>query len=382
MAAIPFNRASVVGDELSYVRAALEGGRISGDGAFTKRCSALLEEVLGVPRVLLTTSCTHALEMAALLLDLQPGDEVIVPAFTFVSTVNAFVLHGARPVFVDVREDTLNLDETLVEAKVTARTRAIVPVHYAGIGCEMEALLAIAARAGAVLVEDAAHGLFGRYRGRPLGTLGALATLSFHETKNFTCGEGGALLINDREFVERAEVLREKGTDRSRFLRGQVDRYTWVDVGSSYLPSDVLAAILLAQLERRDAVQARRRALLTRYAEALAPWAEARGVRLPAVPEGCDPAWHLFYLRLPDLATRQALIAWLETRGILSVFHYQPLHTSSMGRGYGGRPGDCPVAERAADDLVRLPLYFGLTDDEQGRVIEAVRSFGSGRRAP
>ena len=373
--AIPFNRPAFVGSELQYVAQAIEGGSISGNGKFTLKCHALLEEALGVAKALLTTSCTHALEMAALLLDLKPGDEVIVPSFTFVSTVNAFVLHGARPVFADVRPDTLNLDETRLERLLTPHTRAIVPVHYAGVGCEMDAILDIGRRHGAAVVEDNAHGLLGRYKGKQLGTFGCLATLSFHETKNFTCGEGGALLINDPRYIERAEIIREKGTNRSRFFRGEVDKYTWVDVGSSYLPSDILAAFLYAQLEARETIQTRRRRIWEQYAELLKDWARDNAVRLPIVPGHCEQPFHMFYLLMPSLAVRQALIAHLKDRGIMSVFHYQPLHLSAMGRRFGGKPGDCPVTEDSSDRLLRLPFYYGLTEDDQARVVDAVREF-------
>lgn len=372
---IPFNRPGLTGDEARYMTEALELGHISGDGSFTKRCHDLLESTLGVSRALLTTSCTHALEMAALLLDIQSDDEIIVPSFTFVSTVNAFVLRGARPVFVDVRPDTLNLDEQRIEAAITSRTRAIVPVHYAGVGCDMDVIMELAARYGLAVVEDNAHGLFGAYRGRLLGTFGSLATQSFHETKNFTCGEGGALLINDRSLISRAEVLREKGTDRSRYFRGEVDRYTWVDVGSSYLPSDLLAAFLLAQLEARNEIQARRRVIWERYRDELVDWAERNGVRLPTVPDECQQSYHLFYLLLPSLADRQALIQHLRARGILAVFHYLPLHLSIMGRRFAKGSCDCPVAERVSDQLLRLPLFNTLSDEEQSSVIDGVTSF-------
>ena len=375
---IPFNRSALVGREQEYIAQAMAIGQVAGDQAFTKKCHALLERELGVKKALLTTSCTHALEMAAILLDIQPGDEVIVPSFTFVSTANAFVLRGARPVFVDVRADTLNLDERLIERAVTPRTRAIVPVHYAGVGCEMDAIGEIARRHHLAVVEDAAHGLFGSYRGRPLGTFGALATLSFHETKNFTCGEGGALLINDERYVERAEIIREKGTNRSRFFRGQVDKYTWVDVGSSYLMSDVLAAFLYGQLEALGTIQAKRRAIWNRYDEGLAEWAAENGVRRPHVPEHCGQAYHMYYLVLPTLEARQGLIAHLRRRGILAVFHYLPLHLSDMGRKLGGRVGDCPVSEAVSDRIVRLPFYNELGEAEQAEVIEAVRAFVPG----
>jgi dTDP-4-amino-4,6-dideoxygalactose transaminase len=372
---IPFNRPQRTGNEAAYLQQALDSSHWSGDGPFTRRCQALLERGLGVAKALLTTSCTDALELAALLLDLGPGDEVIVPSFTFVSTINAFVLRGARPVFADIRPDTLNLDESLLPALITPRTRAIVPVHYAGVGCEMDAIMALAERHNLAVVEDNAHGLFGHYRDRPLGTFGALATQSFHETKNFSCGEGGALLINDPRLVERAEILREKGTDRSRFFRGQVDKYTWVDIGSSFLPSDLLAAVLCAQLEAWEEIQATRRAIWHRYQDNLADWAETTGVRLPFVPDHCDQSYHMFYLLLPSLADRQDFIAHLKARGIAAVFHYLPLHLSQMGQSFGGATSDCPITEAVSDRLVRLPFYNALTRDEQEAVISAVRSF-------
>jgi len=372
---VPFNRASLAGGEIQNILQAVESGHISGDGRFTKLCRDCLEEVLGVPRVLLTTSCTHALEMIALLLDVGPGDEVIVPSFTFVSTINAFVLRGVTPVFVDIRPDTLNLDEALLESKITSKTKAVVVVHYAGVGCEMDRILEIGRRHGITVVEDNAHGLFGRYRGKFLGTFGCMATQSFHETKNFTCGEGGALLINDPKYVERAEILREKGTNRSRFFRGQVDKYSWVDVGSSYLPSDILAAFLLAQLENREVVQVARKKVWERYSDALEFWAEQHDVRLPTIPAHCDQAFHMFYLLLPTLRRRDALIAHLKECGILSVFHYLPLHLSEMGRKLGGKEGDCPVTESVSDRLLRLPFYNALTREDQELVIESLISF-------
>jgi dTDP-4-amino-4,6-dideoxygalactose transaminase len=372
---IPFNRPTRATADLSYIREALGSGHLSGDGPFARRCQGLLEGALGVPRVLLTTSCTHALEMAALLLDIKPGDEIVVPSFTFVSTVNAFVLRGARPVFVDIRPDTLNLDERCIEAALTPRTRAIVVVHYAGVGCDMDAIGAVARRAGVPIVEDNAHGLFGRYRGRPLGAFGCLAALSFHETKNFNCGEGGAIVLNDPTLIERAEIIREKGTNRSRFFRGEVDKYTWVDVGSSYLPSEVLAAMLTAQLEDRDRIQDRRRRLWERYREGLAGWAVASGVRMPFVPVECESSFHMFHLSMPSLEARTALIAHLKQQGILAVFHYLPLHTSPIARKLGADRWACPVTEQVSDRLVRLPFFTDMTDDEQTDVIDAVRSF-------
>jgi len=373
---IPFTRPGMLDAGLAYMLEAMAARRLSGDGPFCKRAEKLLEEVLGTPRALATTSCTHALEMSALLLDIEPGDEVIVPAFTFVSTVNAFVLRGARPIFADIRPDTQNLDETKLASLVTSRTRAIVPVHYAGVGCEMDAIDAIAKRCGAVVIEDNAHGLFGSYRGKPLGTFGALATQSFHDTKNFTCGEGGALLVNDVTYAERAEILREKGTNRSRFFRGQIDKYTWVDVGSSYVLSDILGGLLLGQLEARDQIQRSRARVWNRYAAELADWAAPRGYRLPTVPAHCEQSFHMFYLLLPAEA-RPRFIEHLKARGVQAVFHYQSLHLSPMGLAHGGEPGMCPVTERVSDELVRLPLYNDLSEADQGVVIDAVRSFGA-----
>jgi dTDP-4-amino-4,6-dideoxygalactose transaminase len=354
---------------------AIGNGHISGDGPFTRRCEELLEELVGAERALLTTSCTHALELAALLLDLGPGDEAVVPAFTFASSATAFALRGARIVFCDVREDTLNLDESALAEVVTGRTRVVVPVHYAGVGCELDAICALAEERGIAVVEDNAHGLFGAYRGRPLGTFGTFAAQSFHETKNVTCGEGGALLVNDRRYVERAEVMREKGTDRKRFFRGQVDKYTWVDLGSSYVPSDLAAAFLAAQLEAWESIQASRRRIWERYGAGLSGWAERRGARLPVVPAHCEQPFHMFYVLLPSLEERSALIEHLRVQGILAVFHYLPLHLSAMGMHYGGVPGQCPVAEDAADRLLRLPFYTGLTESEQDEVIEAIEAF-------
>jgi dTDP-4-amino-4,6-dideoxygalactose transaminase len=372
---IPFNKASFAGDENRYIAEAIERGHISGDGHFTKRCHEILEKSLGVHKALLTTNCTHALEMSAFLLDLAPGDEVIVPSFAFVTTANAYAVRGAKPVFVDVRPDTLNLDEKQVERAITPRTKAIIALHYAGIGCEMDTLLAIARKRGIAVIEDNAHGLYGRYKERWLGTLGCLATQSFHETKNFTCGEGGALLVNDPRYAERAEIIREKGTNRSRFLRGEVHKYTWVDLGSSYLPSDILAAFLCAQLEARERIQKRRGEIWQRYARELAGWAKGFGATLPSVPPGCEPSWHLFYMLLPQGSMRERFLDHLAQRGILGVFHYLPLHVSDMGKRFGGKEGDCPVAEDITARLVRLPFFNSLSDSEQGEVIEAVATF-------
>jgi dTDP-4-amino-4,6-dideoxygalactose transaminase len=372
---IPFNRPFATGKEIEYIRAAIAMPKFSGDGAFTAQCHTILERSLGIQKALLTTSCTHALEMAALLLNIGPGDEVMVPSFAFPSAANAFALRGAKPVFVDVRADTLNIDENQIEQHITARTKAIFLVHYAGVGCEMDTIMAIACRHAITVVEDNAHGLYGRYRGRYLGTLGQLATLSFHETKNFSCGEGGALLINDAQFNERAEILREKGTDRSRFFRGEVDKYNWIDVGSSYLPSDLLAAFLRAQLEQRDQIQSMRRQIWETYAQELASWAETNRVRLPIVPPECEQSYHMFYVIMPSFESRQSLISHLAGFGILAVFHFLPLHLSPMGLRFGGRQGDCPVTEDFSDRLLRFPFFTGMSNSEQSQVIDAVRGF-------
>lgn len=375
MIRIPFNRPFATGNELDYIRAAIATPKFSGDGSYTAHCHTLLEQSLGIQKVLLTTSCTHALEMAALLLELSPGDEVIVPSFTFPSTANAFVLRGARPVFVDILADTLNIDESQIEQRITKCTKAIFLLHYASVACKMDTIEAIAHRHAIAVVEDNAHGLYGRYRGRYLGTFGQLAALSFHETKNFSCGEGGALLINDAQFNQRAEILREKGTDRSRFFRGEVDKYNWVDIGSSYLPADLLAAFLRAQLEHRDQIQSMRRQIWENYARELASWAGTNGARLPIIPPDCEQSYHMFYLIMPSSDSRRDLISHLAGLGILAVFHYLPLHLSPMGLRFGGRLGDCPVTEDVVDRLVRLPFFTGMSASEQAQVIEAVRAF-------
>lgn len=372
---IPFNKPSLTGDELNYLTQAIEKYHISGDGIFTSKCHQWLEKHFKIPKALLTTSCTHALEMTAFLLNVKPGDEVIIPSFTFVSTVNAYVNRGATPVFIDIRPDTLNLNEELLDRLISPRTKAILPVHYAGVGCEMDAILEIAEEHHIPVVEDNAHGLFGKYKGKYLGTFGCLATQSFHETKNITCGEGGALLINDPHFIERAEILREKGTNRSRFFRGQVDKYTWVDIGSSYLPSDMLAAFLYAQLESYETIQLKRQKIWEYYHANLKDWAEGNGVRLPYVPNYCQQPYHMYYILLPSLEIRQGLIEHLKAARILSVFHYLPLHLSDMGRKFGGKTGDCPVTENLSDRLLRLPFYNTLTIDEQERVINAILEY-------
>jgi dTDP-4-amino-4,6-dideoxygalactose transaminase len=375
-AQIPFNRAAVTGGEIGLVAEALASGRISGDGDFSRRCERLLEEIVGSGRVLLTPSGTQALELAALLVGAGPGDEVIGPSFTFPSTLGAFVLHGARPVFAEIRPDTLNIDERQIEGLITPRTRALVCTHYAGVGCEMERILAIGADHGIPVIEDAAHGLFGSYRERALGTLGRFGALSFHETKNVTSGgEGGALILNEAADIERAELIREKGTNRAAFFRGEVDGYTWNDVGSSYLISEPQAACLFAQLEARERIQQARRRIWTGYLEGLLAWASHHGVTLPGPPEDRRHPWHLFQLLLPGRRQRDALLRHLDDRGIQAVFHYLPLHLSPMGRRLAAGTGPLAVTEDIAGRLVRLPLYFGLGEAEQEAVIEAVTGF-------
>jgi len=357
---IPFNHPHVAGRELEYVTQVVASRHLSGDGAFTKRCHADLAQLTGAHRAFLTHSCTAALEMAALLLDLVPGDEVIMPSYTFVSTANAFVLRGAVPVFIDIREDTLNLDERLVEAAITAKTKAICVVHYAGVACEMDSVLDIAARHGLSVIEDAAQGIHSTYRGRPLGAIGDFGCLSFHETKNIISGEGGALLVRSPEYAERAEVLREKGTNRSKFFRGQVDKYTWVDVGSSYLPSELTAAFLCAQLDQGDEITRMRLAVWDRY-HAWAEHHELQGaLRRPIVPPHCGHNAHMYYLLLPDLRYRTEFMARMKEAGVSTVFHYIPLHSAPAGQRYGRTSGELPVTDSISDRLVRLPLWIGL----------------------
>lgn len=373
--AIPFNRPYETGREVGYIEQAIASGRLSGGGGFTSRCHELLESLIGCRRVLLTHSATGALEMAALLAGIEPGDEIIMPSFTFVSTANAFVLRGGVPVFVDIRPDTLNLDERLVEEAITSRTRAIVAVHYAGIGCEMEALEEIATRRGLRLIEDAAQAILSRHRERPLGSIGACAALSFHETKNLGSGEGGALLLNDESWVERAEILWEKGTNRSRFFRGEVDRYTWVDVGSSFLMSDLVAAYLYAQLEAAHEITAARLRIWNRYHEALASLESEGLLRRPVVPEHSRHNGHLYYVLVPDTSTRNRLIAALKAEEIQSVFHYVPLHSSPAGHRFGRSSGELPETDLASGRLLRLPLWVGMTPEDVDRVVSAVARF-------
>lgn len=371
----PFNRPYRSARELDYIRQCLEGGDLAGDASFTKRCHAWLAEKTGCGKALLTTSCTAALEMTALLLGLEPGDEVIVPSFTFVSCANPYVLFGARVVFADVRPDTLTLDWATVEPLLTPRTKAVVMVHYAGITVDPDVLAARLAERGVRLIEDNAHGLLGSWRGRPFGSFGNAATLSFHESKNFTCGEGGALLLNEENWFARAEILREKGTNRSAFFRREVAKYNWVDVGSSYLAADILAAMLLAQFEEADAIQSRRGALWDRYQTELAAWAAEQGVRLPHVPAECSPSWHLYFIVFPDHDTRERAIQWFRDDGIETYFHYLPLHLSPMGLSLGGKQGQCPESERAGSCLLRLPLHPLLEEARQAQIIARLKDF-------
>ncbi|APC15675.1 dTDP-4-amino-4,6-dideoxygalactose transaminase [Pseudomonas frederiksbergensis] len=366
---IQFNRPHMTGKELYYIAEAKFGNMLAGDGPFTKRCHQWLENTSGCNKALLTHSCTAALEMAALLLDIQPGDEIIMPSYTFVSTANAFVLRGGVPVFVDIREDTLNLDERLIEAAITPRTRAIVPVHYAGVACEMDSILAIAQRHDLHVVEDAAQGIMASYKGRPLGSLGSLGALSFHETKNVISGEGGALLVNDPALVRRAEIIREKGTDRSSFFRGEVDKYTWQEVGSSFLPGELIAAFLWAQLEEATGITEQRLACWQHYHDALAPLEQKGLLRRPIIPADCTHNAHMYYVLLDSQIDRQAVLNALKSAGIHSVFHYVPLHSSPAGKRYGRVHGSMAVTDQQSERLIRLPLWVGLTPEQQDRVI-------------
>ena len=381
MSRIPFNRPFIAGKELFYIAKAVTYGNIAGDGYFTKQCAQLLEKRFGISKVLLTPSCTAALEMAAMLCDLGPDDEVIAPSFTFVSTVNAFVRLGARPVFVDIRPDNLNIDDSLIEQAITPRTKAIFPVHYAGVGCEMDRIMTIAQKYGLRVVEDAAQGVNAFYDGRALGSIGHLGCYSFHETKNYICGEGGALCINDPALVRRAEIIRDKGTNRQQFFRGEVDKYTWVDVGSSYVPSEICSAFLYGQLELLDAIAQRRKHIYQVYRRGLKPL-EAEGLlRLPHTPEDCATNYHMFYILLPDGETRDALMDHLKSHDIHAVFHYVPLHSSPMGQKFGYREGDLPVTEQTSARLLRLPFYYEIEEQDQARVIAEIESFCRARRA-
>jgi dTDP-4-amino-4,6-dideoxygalactose transaminase len=372
---IPFNKPFIAGKELYYIAQAVANGCIAGDGNFTQQCARLLEDRFGIHKVLLTPSCTAALEMAAILCDVGPGDEVIMPSYTFVSTANAFVRLGARPVFVDIRPDTLNIDDSLIEAAITPKTKVICPVHYAGVGCEMDRIMTIARKHNLRVVEDAAQGVNASYNGAPLGAIGDLGTYSFHETKNFICGEGGALCLNSPEMVDRAEIIRDKGANRKQFLQGLVDKYTWVDIGSSYVPSEICSAFLYAQLEMMDTINERRRKHYQFYRRHLKPL-EADGLlRLPRIPEECESNSHLFWIILADTAIRDALMAHLKAQAIHSVFHYVPLHSSPVGRTFGYSEGDLPVTEQLSSSLLRLPLFYEVTEEEQLRVVRAIQGF-------
>lgn len=372
---IGFNVAPFTGKEFDYIRQAIEAEHICGDGMFTKRCNSWIEERTGTAKALLTTSCTHATEMAALLLDIRPGDEVIMPSYTFVSTANAFVLRGAVPVFVDIRPDTMNLDENLIEEAVTEKTKAIVPVHYAGVACEMDKIMELAGKYRLAVVEDAAQGVCSFYKGKALGTIGDYGCFSFHETKNFSMGEGGALLIRDAEHIEDAEILREKGTNRSKFFRGQVDKYTWVNQGSSYLPSDMNAAYLWAQLELADQITADRMKSWNAYYEQLKSLKEQGRIDLPVVPEDCEHNAHMFYLKAKDLEERTKLIAYLKEADIQTVFHYVPLHTGEAGQRLGRFSGVDRYTTKESERILRLPMYYGLREEQVSYIVERIKEF-------
>lgn len=372
---IPFNKPPFVGPEIDYVRAAVESGRICGDGQFNLKCHAWLKEHTGCAKALLTTSCTHALEMAAFLADIKPGDEVIMPSFTFVSTADAFAMRGAKCVFVDIRPDTMNLDERLVESAITAKTRAIVPVHYAGVSCEMDAINAIAKKYSLFVIEDAAQGMMATYKGRSLGTLGDFGCYSYHETKNYSMGEGGALLIRDPKYADRAEIIREKGTNRCQFHRGEVDKYTWVELGSSYLPSELNAAYLLAELEEANKIFDNRMASWNAYRERLLPLEQRGLIELPKIPAECKHNAHMFYIKMPDLQGRTKMIAHLVKNEILAVFHYVPLHNAPAGKKFGEFRGEDRFTTSESNRLLRLPMYYGLERDDIDFVCEKVHEF-------
>lgn len=372
---IVFNVPPYTGKELDYISQAVENQKICGDGEFTKKCSRWIEETTGTGRCLLTTSCTHATELAALLAQVEPGDEIIMPSYTFVSTADAFVLRGAVPVFVDIRPDTMNLDETLIEAAITEKTKAVVPVHYAGVACEMDTIMDIAHRHGLMVIEDAAQGIMSTYKGRPLGTIGDFGAYSFHETKNYSMGEGGALLIRDEKYVEEAEILREKGTNRSKFFRGQIDKYTWVNYGSSYLPSDLNAAYLWAQLEMAHEINQHRLDLWNQYMEALLPLQEKGLLQLPHVPKDCVHNAHMFYIKAKDLEERSALISFLKENGILAVFHYIPLHSAPAGQKFARFHGEDRYTTKESERLCRLPMFYKLTSKEVSYITQKVKEF-------
>jgi len=374
---IPFNKPVIIGKELYYIAQSVLSGHTSGDGTFSRKCQRLMSKRFGAEQVLMTTSCTAALEMAALLCDLKPGDEVIMPSYTFVSTANAFALRGAKIIFADIRPDTLNMDETVLENILTEKTRAIVPVHYAGVACEMDAINAIARKIGALVIEDAAQGVNAKYNGNYLGTIGDLGAFSFHETKNINCGEGGALLTNNSQYRERAEIIREKGTNRSQFFRGQVDKYTWLEIGSSYIPSDLIAAFLYAQLENIERITSKRQSIYDQYTERLQSLVEQGFIQFPTIPQHCQTNYHMFYILLEDLDTRSRLIEHLKRDKILAVFHYVPLHSSPVGQKLGYREGMLPVTENISERLLRLPMYYELSTEEIDKVTESIDRFFS-----
>lgn len=371
---IPFNKPYMTGKELFYIAEAHFNGVLAGDGSFTKRCNAWLEERTGAKKALLTHSCTAALEMAAILADIQPGDEVIMPSYTFVSTANAFVLRGGVPVFVDIRRDTLNIDETKIEVAITPRTRAIVPVHYAGVSCEMDVIMDIAQQHNLLVIEDAAQAVMSTYKGRSLGSIGHMGAYSFHETKNIIAGEGGALLVKDARFTEQAEIIREKGTNRSQFFRGQVDKYTWVDIGSSYLPGEVIAAFLWAQMEEAESITRRRLDIWNLYHKGLESLEEAGRLRRPNIPLNCQHNAHMYYVLLDSLETRTNVIQWLKQQGIYSVFHYVPLHSAPAGKKHGRMSGELRNTEELSDRLLRLPLWIGMTEEQQANIVNTLGS--------
>ena len=374
---IPFNRPHLTGNELRHIAQAHKNGILAGNGVFTQKCQAWIERNMDVKKALLTHSCTAALEMAAILADIQPGDEIIMTSYTFVSTANAFVLRGGVPIFVDIRPDTLNIDEKLIEAAITHRTKAIVLVHYAGVGCEMNSIMKIARKHRLLVIEDAAHAVRATYRGRELGSMGDLGTLSFHETKNVTSGEGGALLVNQKRLLDRADIIWQKGTNRKAFEKGLVAKYTWVDIGSSFLPGEIIAAFLWGQLEKIETIQRKRKQIWKKYHRELKNWAEKQGVGQPFVPEHCEQSYHMYYLLMPSIKARVRFIRYLKERGICAVFHYLPLHLSPYARRWGGETGDCPVTESVSDRLVRVPFYTGLTQKDQDRVIQSTQEFES-----
>jgi dTDP-4-amino-4,6-dideoxygalactose transaminase len=373
---IPFNKPFIVGKELFYIaQAVIENRHTAGDGPFTKKCHIWLEEKIGCRKALLTHSCTASLEMAAILAGIKPGDEIIMPSFTFVSTANAFVLRGGVPVFIDIRPDTLNMDESLIDKAITSRTRAIVPVHYAGVPCQMDAIMETALQENLLVIEDAAQALLSKYRERYVGSIGQMACISFHETKNIISGEGGALLINDPTVIERAEIVREKGTNRSQFFRGQIDKYTWVDIGSSYLPSDLIAAFLYAQIENADLIIAKRNLICDLYMKGLRPLAEKGFLKLPFIPDNCHCNGHIFYILTRSLKEKTKLIQFLKKHGIMSIFHYIPLHNSPAGKLHGRTCGSMEITQRVSDCLIRLPMYFEMTDDDIEKIVKALGAF-------